>query len=34
MSIFWRELQRLMETKVVMSTAFHPQTDGVSKQAN
>jgi Integrase zinc binding domain/RNase H-like domain found in reverse transcriptase len=33
-SIFWRELQRLMATKLLMATAFHPQTDGATKRAN
>ena len=33
-SIFWKELHRLMGSKLLMSTVFHPQMDGAMEQAN
>ena len=34
MSTFWCELHRLMGTKLLMSTVFHPQMDGATERAN
>ena len=33
-SIFWKEIHKLMGSKLLMSTVFHPQTDGAMEQAN
>jgi hypothetical protein len=34
MSRWWREVYRILNVKLLMSTSFHPQTDGVMEQAN
>ncbi|KAF0889926.1 hypothetical protein E2562_033901 [Oryza meyeriana var. granulata] len=33
-STFWRELMRLMGTRLHMTSAFHPQSDGQTEAAN
>lgn len=34
MSSFWRKLFQLLDTKLLVSTAYHPQTDGSSECTN
>jgi transposase InsO family protein len=31
---FWQELHRLVQTKLAMSSSFHPQTNGQTERAN
>ena len=33
-SIFWKEIHRLMGSKLLMSIVFHPQMDGATERAN
>jgi hypothetical protein len=33
-SKWWRELHRIMGIRLLMSTSFHPQTDGITERAN
>jgi len=31
---YWREVVRILQTKMLMSTVFHPDTDGISENSN
>jgi hypothetical protein len=32
--LFWKELHRLLQVKLAMSSSFHPETDGQTERAN
>ena len=34
MSRWWKEVHRLLGAKLLMSTSFHPQMDGVTERVN
>ena len=34
MARFWEQLQEALETKLIRSSAYHPQTDGQTKRVN
>ena len=34
LSHFWRELHRLLDVKIQLSTSYHPETDGSTERAN
>ena len=31
-SAFWQQLMKLLQCRVAMSTAYHPQTDGLTER--
>jgi len=31
---YWREVARILQTKLLMSMAFHPKTDGLSENSD
>ena len=34
MSRWWHELHKILQTRLLMSTSYHPQTDGQTEHAN